>query len=246
MKHIFRLSLIGLLAFASLQARAIVGYYNYTFYHGANLFENGLLANNNHLSAIFPAVPEGTMVSLWDPAANAYGTTAIYDPIYGGWVDPVFLTPQDLELLPGTGARLTSPSLSPFINSFVGEVVMRDGGPFHDAPFPGPPVFSGPDGTYLLGDIMPMASTGTAVFTNILGRLPNIGEQFTRLDAATQTYITSTYLGAGGWDNTEPSIGVGEAAFFTIPEPSVIALSLLGLLMARSALRRKAWQNPPC
>jgi len=232
MKTIVRFALLAVIACAAQQGSAVVGYYNYTFYYGDNLFQNNLQSPDNHLSTLFPSVPDGTTVSLWDSGANAYGTTAMYSDVFSAWVDPDSFSLLDFELLPGTGARLTSPSMSPFNNTFVGDVVMRDGGPFVE-PFPPPPPFSGPNGTYLMGDISPVASTGTDVFLNILGRLPNIGDQFTRLDAATQVYTTSTYLGAGAWDTVLPFVNVGDAAFFTIPEPSLTALGLLGIALFR-------------
>ena len=72
-----------------------------------------------------------------------------------------------------------------------------------------PPLFTGPDGTYLLGDKFPIADVGTDIFVNIFGRFPFIGEQVTTLSG------TSTYLGDGQWDSV-PTLGKAQAAFFTI------------------------------
>jgi hypothetical protein len=224
MKRISRALAISLTLLVAHPVAAIVGYVNFPFFSGDNLFQNPLEASgDNHLSALFgPGTPNNTAISLWDPVANAYSTTSVY--FDGSWS-------IDFELHPGTGARLTTGAL--FTNTFVGTVLNHSGftsGGDFSVP---PPLFSGPNGIYLLGDKAPLASTGVNVFRYILGREPNPGEQFTRLDAASQTYITSTFLDGGAWD-VVPSLRVGEAGFFNIgpiPEPSSTALSLLGLAM---------------
>jgi len=237
MKTIIRLFTISLLLLVAHPTRGnIIGYVNYQFYPGDNLFHNCLLNTDNHLSTLFTSAPGGTTVSLWDTTANAYGPISTYDSVNLLWS-------VDLELTPGIGARLTSPSTSTFINTFVGTVLNHDGSLCYDDDFPHhlPTPFTGPGGVYLLGDKLPLASSGTDIFLYILGRAPEFGEQVTRLDAATQKYTTSTYLdnglGSGYWDIV-PSIAVGEAAFFTlVPEPSATALSLVGLALLR--LRRR-------
>ncbi len=205
------------------QVTNVIGYYNRPFDAGDNLFENALSAEaDDHLSTLFArlATPEHTTISLWNPASQSFDTTSEF--VGGTWS-------IDLELAPGTGARLTTSS--PFMGSFVGRALDHTGSPLTDAGNPLPPVFSGPSGTYLLADKSPMIASGTDIFFHILGRAPNPGEQFTRLDSKTQTYITSTYLGGGNWDIV-PSLGIGEAAFFTIPEPSGLALLVIGLLLS--------------
>jgi len=94
----------------------------------------------------------------------------------------------------------------------MGELVNHDGsslsGP--EPAFVPPPLFSGPNGVYLLGDkSMIQADTGTDIFLNVIGRIPFVGEKVTRLSG------TSTYLGNGAWDSI-PTLGVGQAAFMTI------------------------------
>ncbi len=182
---------------------AQVGYINRLFHAGTNLFHSGLDGLNNHLSSLIPGPPENTAVSLWNPSANAFDATSVFSG--SAWS-------IDFDLPPGTGARLVTSAR--FMATFVGEVLNHDGSPIN-ADNPIPPPFSSPDGLYLLGDKSPMASTGTDVFLNIVGRMPNIGEQITRLDATNQVYITSTYLGDGAWD-IEPSISWCEAVFFRL------------------------------
>jgi hypothetical protein len=215
---------IVLMASLCQQAHSVVGYVNRSFSVGDNLFGNPLGASpNNNLGSIFdPAnVPDGAAVSLWNPATLSFDTTSTFSA--GFWS-------LDFVLNPGTGARLTTPSA--FINTFVGEVLMRDGGPFTE-PFPLPPLYAGPNGLLLRADIMPMASSGANIFLNILGRGPNVGEQVIKLNSV------STYLGEDAWDVT-PTLAVGEAVFLNVgpvPEPSAAVLGLLGLVLLR-AFRR--------
>lgn len=204
----------------------VVGYVNHIFGPGDSLFSNPLVApTNNTLVNLFSpsVVPDGTTISLWNPSTLSFDTTSIFNS--GFWS-------INFTLNPGTGARLTTPSA--FTNTFVGNVQNHDGGPFTD-PLTLPPLFGGPNGIYLLADKAPVANTGTNIFLNILGRLPNVGEQVITLTT------TSTYLGAGLWDNL-PTLGVSEAAFLNVgpvPEPSTMALGLMGLVVLRHLRRRR-------
>lgn len=219
---------IALLIATSGQAN-VVAYVNHAFGIGNSLFANPLTASpNNTLSNLFyyTTVPYGTSVSLWNPASLSFATTSTYDmDIYGGWS-------ANFTLNPGTGARLTTPSV--FTNTFVGEVQNHDGSVFTGS-LTNPPVYAGPNGIFLLGDKAPVAAFGDDIFYHILGRAPNVGEQVMTLTT------TSTYLGAGTWDLI-PSLGVSDAVFLNVgpvPEPSAAAISLLGLALLR-AFRRKA------
>lgn len=221
------LSLVASAASAQMPvySQNIVGYVNTTFNPGNNLFENPLASGPDNLTNLFnQGVPNGTTISLWNATQSAFDTTSEY--LDGSWT-------LDLILDPGTGALLNTPSA--FTNTFVGVVLNHDGtyltGQSGLTP---PPVFSGPNGTYLLGDMAPTVDTGTNIFLNIFGRLPNAGEQVTTLSG------TSTYLGNGDWDNV-PTLGVGQAAFFTIesvPEPNVFSLLGVGILSVCWRMRR--------
>ena len=71
------------------------------------------------------------------------------------------------------------------------------------------------------------------------------GEQIIRLDAASQTYITSTYQALSAtWSNPLTS-SPGQAFFFNlgpvaVPEPSTAALALLGLALCGVNRRHRA------
>lgn len=175
------------------------------FLVGNNLFANPLLADDNTLNSLFIHAPEGAIVSLWNPESLSFDTSSTN--ISGAWL-------PNLELLPGTGARLHTAFA--FTNTFIGSVLDHDGSVLTgDAPPQPPPVYSGPVGVYLLGDRCPVGATGTDIFQNVIGRLPIIGEQVILLNATNQTYTTNTYVGLGNWD-TVPAWKVSDAAFFRI------------------------------
>lgn len=231
---IVSLSFLAETASSQVFGNNIVGYVNFAFNSGDTLFENPLLNTPDTLTNLFnQSIPNGTTISLWNSRTSTFDTTSTY--LNGNWT-------LDLTLEPGTGAQLNAPSA--FINTFIGTALNHDGTVL-SAPngLTPPPVFSGPSGTYLLGDMAPVADTGTDIFLNLFGRLPNIGEQITTLSG------TSTYLGNGDWDTT-PSLAVGQAAFFTIesvPEPSVFTLfCLCGLFIAwrRSAPANRRNHSP--
>ena len=220
----------SLLIIGSVNVQAIVGYVNVPFGSGSTLFANPLQTTSNTLTNLFAGgVPNGTTVSLWNPTTLSYDTTSTYNIFLGGWS-------LNLTLNPGTGAKLTTSGT--FTNTFVGEVLNHAGLPptldeLNNGFLPAP-LYAGPNGLFLLGDKAPMGATGNDIFLNIFGRAPIAGEQVIKLSS------TSTYLGGGTWDLL-PTLSVGEAAFFNIgpvPEPSSLALFILGFAMLRSLGRR--------
>jgi hypothetical protein len=214
-------------------AANFVGYANLQFQPGDNWFGNPLGAGANSLSSLITIAPAGTTVSLWNSAANQYLPTVTWNG--SAWS-------ADLTLNPGTGALLHTPSF--FTNTFVGDVLNFDGSPFTSAGFTEPPPFPGPNGLYLFSSKAPVALAGHTffpgdghydVFEAIIGRAPHNGEQVTTLDASSQTYTTTTFLG-GVWDNGDPSLQLGGAAMFNlgpviVPEPSALGLVVAGIGM---------------
>jgi hypothetical protein len=234
---------------AQVYSSNIVGYVNRAFVPGNNLFATPLdTGGGDTLSELFTGyVPDGTTVSLWNPSIKNFDTTSTYN--LGSWS-------QNLTLLPGTGAELSTSTL--FTNTFVGNALNHDGGPLGGSGNPTPPpVYSGPNGVFLVGDKCPIYDSGTDIFLSILGRAPNHGEQVIWWDPATQTYTTSTYLGSGRWSNNKtPTLQVSGAAFLnvgpvpfnitSVPEPSSLALAGLGaslLIVGRQNARRKTIQK---
>ena len=206
---------------APVYSSNVVGYVNFIFNTGSNLFGVPLQEPTNTLSGSFSAVftpPDGTTVSLWNPDTLTFDTSSTYSN--GSWS-------VDLTLLSGMGAELFAPL--PFTNTYVGFAMNHDGSNFlPPSGLTPPPVFTGPNGIYLFSDKSPTIDIGNAVFLNIIGRLPNPGEQVIQLSG------TSTYLGDGTWD-TIPTLNVGQAAFFNIieatPEPMTLTIGSLGVVM---------------
>ncbi len=231
-----------LLAAGPLQTRATVGYFNYTFLPGDNLFQVGVVSTPSDLNTLFSAtflnpLPDGTSVSLWNATTRTYDLTSTYSQDEGSWSD-------DFTLAPGTGARLSTPIT--FGATFAGTVLASNGAASWDGENNPPPApFTGPNGLYLLGDKCPAPSSGSTLFLNVIGRAPSDGEQIIRLDAASQTYITSTYQALSAtWSNPLTS-SPGQAFFFNlgpvaVPEPSTAALALLGLALCGVNRRHRA------
>lgn len=215
----------------------VVGYVNFTFRPGATLFGNPLETLNNSLSSLIQTAPEGASVSAWDVSSRTFSQVATFSG--GAWS-------SDFMLNPGQGFSLNTPM--GFTNTFVGTVLMPDGSPNFQEPIPPPPPFEGANGMYLRSCVTPMALAGDRVFTYIFGRLAQPGEQVMTLDTETQLWRTTTFLAEGFWDNGDPSLRVGEAAYFNIgaevaefgpalvPEPS--SLVLTAFLGAAVLLRR--------
>lgn len=226
----------------------VVGYVIHTFEPGDTLFTNAFdNLEDNILSDVFPDTedyPEGTTISLWDPVMGYYTSTAVFEG--GTWT-------QDLDLPTGAGAKLTNPDSQSFEHVIAGEVVDFDGSPLDDPPDL-PPPHSGPDGLYLWGSKHAVAlgpgEEHPTVFSYVVGREPNEGEQFGWWDPATQTGHITTFS-SGTWDNGHPTLAAGEAAFFNIgpgeaempfgqaavPEPA--GLGLIGLAMLAARKRRR-------
>ena len=232
--------------FLSLQisdaSQGLVAYINSPFLPGNNIFVNPFEAGNGDtLSVLFGSVtvPDGTTVSLWNSTTRMFDTTSTFNS--GSWS-------ANLTILPGTGAELNTPTS--FTNTFIGTVLNHDGSTFNDSGNPTPPpVYSGPNGVFLLGDKFPTVDTGTDIFLNILGRAPNPGEQIITFDSASQNYITSTYLGNGNWNGGSPTLDVGQAALLnvgpvpfditSVPEPNTLALAGLAGMGMLMVMRRK-------
>ncbi len=187
---------------AQIYEQGLIGYYGAVFQTGSNLFCAGLQDEpaNFSLMTMFPAVPNGTVVLEWDSSTLAFDTNSIFEN--GGWS-------LDLPLPSGVGFLLVTQV--PFTNAVIGTVLNHDGDLLTESNefAPVEPVFSGPNGVYLLGDKSHTVDTGTNILINILGRMPNEGEQVIQISG------TSTYFGNGVWDMV-PTLDIGQAAFLNI------------------------------
>jgi hypothetical protein len=212
----------------------VVGYVNVTLYPGDNLIANQLQNTNNTLDTLFtsPAVPNGATFTKWNPVTDTFLPTSIYDASSQTWsINYDFSTFTD-----GQGGVINSPSL--WTNTFVGNVV------FYSNITPG---YGGPNwnpnyasGLYLLGCPEPLGGPIDMMFTNVVGRLPNDGEWVRILNAANQTYTSTTFHTGTGWDNGDPMLAAGQAAWFNlvVPEPSSLAIIAVGAV-TRALLRRR-------
>jgi hypothetical protein len=205
-------AILPLLLVLSVSAQdGFVGYANRNFDSGSNFFNNPVLAQDNTLSGLISLPPEGTIVSLWDPATSTFDTNSTFTN--GSWT-------TELTLLPGTGALVIAPSA--FTITLFGQLLDHEGNIWTNEQLSLPPVFSGSAGLYLLGDKAITTDTGTNIFLNIVGRMPFAGEQVIQISGP------STYLGNGMWDSV-PTLNLGYAAFLKIqhlpPNPLIISLA---------------------
>src|ERR1044071_8962045 len=101
-------------------SQTVVGYVNVPL-QGTMFFSNPLLNSANDLATLFGTqTPDGTAISLWNPTTRTFDITSQY--LEGAWT-------IDLTLMPGTGARVITPS--PFTNTFVGNVLNHNGSLYH-------------------------------------------------------------------------------------------------------------------
>ena len=220
----------------------VVGYYNTRIFAGDNLIANQLNNNGtNTLNDILnpaygPAIPNGATFTGWNSAANAFWPVSTYNAATGWSINYNFNS-----FAGGQGAMLNSPSS--WTNTFVGTVVSYT----NLTPELGGPVWhpNYADGLYLLACPEPLFGPMDSMFANVVGRAPADGEWVKLLNAATQAYTTTTFHSATGvWDNGDPSLVVGQAAWFnlggstTVPEP--FPLALLGSGAVLLLLGRKA------
>jgi hypothetical protein len=206
----------------------IVGYINQTLYAGDNYIANQLDTGSNTLGNIFDSgtVPEGTTFTEWNPATQQFLPTSTYDTVNGWSIDYTLNLTQ--------GGLLDAPST--FVNTFVGSV--WSGYDAMTQTFTPPLVTA--SGSVFLSCIIPISD---ATFYDVVGRNPLNRESVTMLDAATQIYTTTTFEN-GVWNNGDPSLNIGEAAFFNlepVPEPAIYSLVIagLGLATTRRFFQRK-------
>jgi len=211
----------------------VVGYYNTTLYAGENLIANqlgmvGAPSDNTLNNVLINGVADGSTLTKWDPIGNAFLPISVYDGATKNWS-------INYSFTYGEGAVLDSPATA--VNTFVGEV------------FPGFNIDTGvlnwqPNyaaGLHLISSPVPIALPMSQMFAFVTGRDPRDGEWARLLAPATQTYTTTVFDALSGtWDNGDPVLGVGMAAWFNlVPEPSTWALAGLGAAVVMVARRRR-------
>jgi hypothetical protein len=224
MRTLTKIASLSALAAMALSARSqgvyslnAVGYINLQIYAGNNLIANQLSDTpDNTLDTIFAngGVLAGSTFSEWDPSANQLMPSSVFNGT--SWSINYSLSPN------GVGGVLNSPAYTEV--TLIGNVVnVNLNSTLPDAYTFTPPA-QGP-GTYLLA----MAAPLTGTFDQIVGSDPIAGDSVETLDAATQTYTTTTFNGTS-WNNGVPSLAVDQAAYFNlaVAEPSTLALTALG------------------
>ncbi len=169
----------------------IVGYVTKTFTGGSpskyTAVANPLNATNNTLNSLIngPQVPFGANFYQWN--GTGY-TVATY--LGDSW-------DNNLTVAPGGGSFLLTDTS--FTNTFVGEVVL-DSTNHYNAGFS------------FKASVVPQASD---LDTLGLGATLGFGDNILLWNFATQSFVAYTFLGggAGGWDPSQPSVGVAEAFF---------------------------------
>ena len=72
------------LTHAQVYSQGVVGYVNYGFSPGANLFANPFQQGGNILSEIFTEPPpNGTTISLWNPSTSSFSAGSVFND--GSW-----------------------------------------------------------------------------------------------------------------------------------------------------------------
>ena len=199
----------------------IVGYINRFIYPDDNLIANQLGTTNDTLNNVLASgVQDGSTLTKWDPVANRFLPTSTFDATSASWSINYSLTYAE-------GALLHSPSGA--TNLFLGEVdpalVINTEISFANWH----PNYG--NGLYLLSCPVPI---GGASFLQVIGRDPLDGEWVKLLDEPTQRYTITIFHTGTGWDNGDPALGIGQAAYFDlgpilVPEPSTLALAALGV-----------------
>jgi hypothetical protein len=215
----------------------VVGYYNRNVAPGDNLIANQLgygaggQYSNTLNNVLTYGVADGSTFSEWDPTGHAFLPISVFSAAQTNWS-------INYTLNLGQGAVLHSPvaTTCTFVGEVDGSIFQIDTGTLHWNPGYGA-------GYYLLSCPVPIDG---ATFEQIVGRNPTDGEWVRMLNQATQTDLTTTYHDGLGWDNGDPALAVGQAAWFdlgpaAVPEPSA------GLLLAAACtltLLRMRRQNP--
>ena len=199
----------------------IVGYINRSISASDNHIANQLGTTNDTLNNVLASgVQDGSTLTKWDPVANRFLPISTFDATSASWSINYSLTYAE-------GALLHSPSGA--TNLFLGEVdpalVINTEISFANWH----PNYG--NGLYLISCPIPLEN---ASFQQVIGRDPFDGEWAETLNEATQTYSVTTFHTGTGWDNGDPALGVGQAAYFdlgpvVVPEPTALALAALGV-----------------
>jgi hypothetical protein len=156
---------------------------------GYNLIANQLDHGSNTLDEILPSVPDGCVLSKFDNASASW-SFATFKASAGGW------NPGDLQLAPGQGAFLQSPTN--FMLTFTGTPHV-----------PVLPITIPSGATYLLS----RQTNDVGNYTNIVGTPPTRTSVYKWTGSG---YAVYSFAG-GNWIPSAPTAAVGEALWIKTP-----------------------------
>jgi hypothetical protein len=174
-----------------------VGYVNTSLKAGSNLISNPLdnkAANGNTVANLFASLPPGSQFFVFN-GTKFIGADV---PDFGGGIEG---DAANLEVKPGNGLFVRVDAATTV--TFVGEV---PSGPLSNVV---------PAGFSIKASQVPQAGK----ISTDLGYNAGDGDQVFIYDSATSKYTTSTFT-FGAWDPSEPSLDVGQAAFFRVDAPN--------------------------
>lgn len=98
-----------------------LGFVNIATVTGSNYVHRPYLATaDNHITALFPSVPDDTYLARFNPALQAFDEVNVYEGAFGGWLD-TGANPSQTTLLPGDLFLFDPPNAVTL--TFVGEVL---------------------------------------------------------------------------------------------------------------------------
>jgi hypothetical protein len=195
---------------AQVFSRNSVGYYRLDLRVGFNLIANQFNNGANDVSTVFPVVPDGTSLLVWNSASAASGGQRFLDAelfIGGlGWINSGSGEPSTAVIAPGGGCFINTPSATTI--TVLGEV---------------------PEGTLTVGipalfSIVSQPTPQALAIDDAGDELPAVdGDSllFFNSDATPQGYFGAIlFIGGLGWLDSEsgnpvsPTPAVGQAFFY--------------------------------
>jgi len=175
-----------------------VGYVNTVLHHGFNLISNPLdnKTDGNTISKLFgsiPNIPDG--LTVYKFVDGKFATPAAYDALDGSF-GPAAAASQ--TVVPGEGVFVLNPGATDVTVTFVGDVPTGD------------LTTTIPKGFSITSSKVPQAGT-VSTDLKYVGVQDDVIYKFA---STTQKYGTPSTFDFGAWTPNEPSLDVGEAAFF--------------------------------
>ena len=186
---------VGLVGSASASEPSSVGFIKVTVPVGYSLIANPLDAGDNSIGALFPQMPDGTVIYKLGGSPPQYS----YNAYERGWTDP------SQTLKPGEGAFFHNPGPEPLTLVFVGEVLQ------------GKTAHAIPQGFSIRSSLVPLAGP----LDTVLDFPIENGDTVYRFRCASNPNGYSLHAYEFGQWSSSPYIGIGEAFFVNKVAPAV-------------------------